>query len=129
MVRGLALRSLTGLRLLSILEYVLAPLKTCLTDSSGYVRQAAVIGVLKVFHLSPSTVRECGFVDTLYSMMRDREPQVVINCISVLNEVLAEEGGIAINQAIIHYLLTRLREFSDWGQCAVLEFVARYKPG
>jgi len=32
-------------------------------------------------------------------------------------------------QAIIHYLLTRLREFSDWGQCIVLELVAKYKTG
>lgn len=98
MVRGLALRSLTGLRLMSVLEYVLAPLRAALTDSSGYVRQAAVIGVLKVFHLSPSSVKDGGLVDVLYGMLRDREPQVVINCISVLNEILAEEGGIAVNQ-------------------------------
>lgn len=128
MVRGLALRSLTGLRLTSILEYVIAPIRSGLTDSSGYVRAAGVMGVLKVFHLAPAMVREEGFVDTLYSMMRDREPAVVINCVCVLNEVLSEEGGIAVNQAIAHYLLTRLREFSDWGQCTVLELIARYTP-
>lgn len=31
-------------------------------------------------------------------------------------------------QAIIHYLLTRFREFSDWGQCAVLDLIAKYTP-
>jgi vesicle coat complex subunit len=76
MVRGLALRSLTGLRLFSILEYVMAPLRASLSDSSGYVRQAGVVGVLKVFHLAPQVVKDEGFVDLLYSMMRDREPQV-----------------------------------------------------
>ena len=41
MIRGLALRSLTGLRLTSILEYVLQPLKSSLSDASGYVRQVS----------------------------------------------------------------------------------------
>ena len=128
MVRGLALRSLTGLRLISILEYVLTPLKSALTDTNGYVRAAGVVGVLKVFHLSPSSLKEGDWVDTVYGMLRDREPQVVVNCIAALNEILAEEGGIAINQPMIHYLLGRMREFSDWGQCAVLELVAKYTP-
>lgn len=128
MIRGLALRSLTGLRLTSILEYVLQPLKAALSDSSGYVRQAGVIGLLKVYSISPESIVENDFVDTLYNMLRDRDPQVVVNCITALNEILASEGGIAINQAIVVYLLNRIREFSDWGQCCVMDLVARYVP-
>ena len=52
MVRGLALRSLCNLRLLSILEYVEAPLQKCLTDPSAYVRKTSVMGVLKVINNS-----------------------------------------------------------------------------
>lgn len=48
MVRGLALRSLCNLRLITILEYVEAPLQKCLGDGSAYVRKTAVMGVLKV---------------------------------------------------------------------------------
>lgn len=48
MIRGLALRSFTSLRLKSILEYVVASLKNGLVDNSGYVRGIAVTGVLKV---------------------------------------------------------------------------------
>ena len=128
MIRGLALRALTSLRLPSILEYVLQPLKSALADSSAYVRQAGVLGVLKVWHLSPEAVKEADYVDALYGMMRDRDPQVVINCVSALNEILADEGGIAVNTAIVHYLLGRLRELSDWGQCLVMDVVARYTP-
>lgn len=128
MVRGLALRSLTSLRLLSILEYVIAPLKASLNDASGYVRAAGVLGVLKVFHLSPDTIKDSDMVDTLYNMIRDRDPQVVINAILTLNEILADEGGIIINQAIIHHLLGRIKEFSDWGQCAVIDLTSKYTP-
>ncbi len=53
---------------------------------------------------------------------------MVANSISSLNEILAEEGGLAINKAIIHHLLNRIKEFSEWGQCLVLDLVAKYKP-
>ena len=46
-------------------------------------------------------------MDILYQMMRDKDPQVVSNCISVLDEVLAKEGGIVLNSKIAHYLLNR----------------------
>lgn len=49
LVRGLALRSLCGLRLESTLEYVEQPLRKSLTDVSSYVRKTAVMGILKVF--------------------------------------------------------------------------------
>lgn len=45
-----------------------------------------------------------------------------------MNEILASEGGMAINQPIITYLLSRIREFNEWGQCAVLELTAKYTP-
>eukprot|EP01138_Halocafeteria_seosinensis_P006281 gb/GECG01006422.1/.p1 GENE.gb/GECG01006422.1/~~gb/GECG01006422.1/.p1 ORF type:complete len:791 (+),score=105.71 gb/GECG01006422.1/:1-2373(+) len=128
MVRGLALRSLCSLRLNSILEYVMTPLRQSLSDRSPYVRKTAVTGVLKVYHLNPSMIKESDFVDTLYNMIRDREPLVVTNCIHALNEILAEEGGIVINQAIVHHLLNRIKDFSDWGMCTVLQVVAKYKP-
>lgn len=46
---------------------------------------------------------EINFVDLLY----DRDPQVVSNCISVLAEILASEGGMVITTKIAHYLLNR----------------------
>lgn len=150
MIRGLALRSFTSLRLKSILEYVVASLKNGLVDNSGYVRAIAVTGVLKVrtwyfyllpvsplidlslpflqvFHLSADTIRNSDLVDILYTMIRDREPQVVINAIQVLNEILSAEGGIAINQAMVHYLFGRMREFNEWGQCLIISLIPKYQ--
>ena len=67
-------------------------------------------------------------VNTLYNMLRDRDAQVVSNCICALNEILQSEGGMAINKPIIHHLLNRMRDFNEWSQCIVLDKVARYKP-
>jgi AP-4 complex subunit beta-1 len=128
MVRGLALRSLCSLRLPTILEYVIEPLKTSLKDRSPYVRKTAVMGILKVYHLDPDLVRDAELVDTCYSMLRDNDPLVVTNCLLVLRELLAEEGGAAMNAQIVQYLLNRIGQFTEWGQCTVLDIVARYQP-
>ena len=53
---------------------------------------------------------------------------MISNCICALNEILASEGGMAINKPIIHHLLNRMRDFNEWSQCIVLELVASYKP-
>ena len=50
---------------------------------------------------------ELNLVDILYQMLRDKDPQVVSNCISVLDEILAREGGIILNSKIAHYLMNR----------------------
>ncbi|TDH69563.1 hypothetical protein CCR75_002554 [Bremia lactucae] len=128
MVRGLALRSLCSLRLDSILEYIHDPLQASLTDTSAYVRKTGVIGILKVYSLNPEIIKESDMIDTLYNMIRDRDPQVVSNCLVALNEIMADEGGIAINQPIVMHLLSRISDFNEWGQCNILEIVAKYKP-
>ena len=76
MVRGLALRSLCNLRLVSILEYVEAPLQKCLGDVSAYVRKTAVMGVLKVtsfttviFFLTSFALSSCLFMFSVFVMI------------------------------------------------------------
>ena len=50
---------------------------------------------------------ELNIVDTLYRMLRDKDPYVVLNSASALNEILAGEGGMVVNRNIAHYLLSR----------------------
>ena len=128
MVRGLALRSLCSLRLPSVLEYIEEPLRKSLTDGSPYVRKTGVIGILKVFHLDKDLITSGDWLDVLYDMLRDVDGSVVTNIIFALDEMMLEEGGIAINTAIIHHLLGRLNDFNEWGLGAILRLVARYEP-
>ena len=130
MVRGLALRSLCSLRLPQMVEYIHEPLRRSLTDSHAYVRKTAVMGTLKMYYLDQESFERANFVDTLYDMLRDPDASVVSNCILVLNEIMAggDNGGMAINRAIMLHLLNRIHEFSDFGVLAVLELVPRYIP-
>eukprot|EP00485_Elphidium_margaritaceum_P005776 CAMPEP_0202688500 /NCGR_PEP_ID=MMETSP1385-20130828/4001_1 /ASSEMBLY_ACC=CAM_ASM_000861 /TAXON_ID=933848 /ORGANISM="Elphidium margaritaceum" /LENGTH=740 /DNA_ID=CAMNT_0049343493 /DNA_START=129 /DNA_END=2348 /DNA_ORIENTATION=+ len=128
MIRGLALRSLCSLRVGNLTEYVMDPIRVGLTDTSAYVRKTAVMGVAKLFSVAPSILKDSDLVDILYNIIKDKDTLVVVNAIHALNEILAEEGGMAVNTKIIHHLLNRMHTFNEWGQMCVLELVSRYRP-
>ena len=128
MTRGLALRCFTSLRMPNVVEYLPGIVGSGLRDQSAYVRKTAVMATVRLFRFEPDALREMDVVNTLYAMLRDRDALVVSNCISALNEILAAEGGMAVNKPIVHHLLNRMREFNEWSQCIVLEVVAKYRP-
>jgi AP-4 complex subunit beta-1 len=57
LVRGLALRCLSSLRLPKVVEYLLPLIKEGLNDPSPYVRKTAVVACVKLNRISPSTVQ------------------------------------------------------------------------
>lgn len=128
MVRGLALRSLCSLRVPNLVEYVLRPIRSGLGDHSGYVRKVAVLGITKINEVAPEAVKGSDLIDILYNMLKDNDTAVAANAISTLDELLKEEGGMAVNDQIVLYLLNRIEQFRPWGQCKVLDLCARYKP-
>mmetsp|Transcript_17792 Transcript_17792/g.43541 ORF Transcript_17792/g.43541 Transcript_17792/m.43541 type:complete len:791 (+) Transcript_17792:1027-3399(+) len=128
MIRGLALRSLCSLKLPTIVEYVIPLLRSGVKDSSSYVRKTAAMGCARLFRISPDSFQTGRWGETLKAMLTDREPAVAINALSCLNEVHADRGGLAAEGKLILPLLKRVREFNEWGQCAILGFAARYQP-
>lgn len=82
MIRGLALRSLCSLRVANLVEYLVGPLGSGLKDNSSYVRIVAVMGVLKLYHISASTCVDAEFPQTLKQLMlSDSDTQVT--CLSL----------------------------------------------
>uniref|UniRef100_A0A1A7ZG87 Adaptor-related protein complex 4, beta 1 subunit n=1 Tax=Nothobranchius furzeri TaxID=105023 RepID=A0A1A7ZG87_NOTFU len=128
MVRSLALRSMTNLRLPSLVEYVEQPLTAGLRDRAACVRRVAVLGWAKLSNLQPAADLDAAVVNELYSLLRDPDPVVVVNCLRALEEILKEEGGVVINKPITHHLLKRLKDCDVWGQCEVLRVLQRYRP-
>ena len=127
-IRGLALRSLCSVRVKELTEYVVDPLKKGLCDNTPYVRKAAVIGCLKLYLTSPETAKTFRVNEQLLGMVRDRDPQVIANCLYVLNEIYITTGGLKLDHKTIVYLLNRMRDFNDWAQCMLLEVVSRHEP-
>ncbi|XP_024963064.1 beta-adaptin-like protein A isoform X1 [Cynara cardunculus var. scolymus] len=139
MIRGLALRSLCSLRVPNLVEYLVGPLGAGLKDGNSYVRMVAAVGVLKLYHISASTCVDADFPALLkHLMLNDPDSQVVANCLSALQEIWGLEASSSeeavrgrealISKQIIYYLLNRIKEFSEWAQCTVLELVSKYAP-
>eukprot|EP01017_Pseudomicrothorax_dubius_P016527 TRINITY_DN1875_c0_g2_i3.p1 TRINITY_DN1875_c0_g2~~TRINITY_DN1875_c0_g2_i3.p1 ORF type:complete len:803 (-),score=273.94 TRINITY_DN1875_c0_g2_i3:134-2542(-) len=126
--RGLALRSLCSLRFSGAYEYLQPAILEGMRDLDSYVRKTAIMGCVKVYHMNPSLIRNSNIIDTLYGLIKDPDNQVATNAIIALDEILESEGGIAISQKMIVYLLNKIREFNEWGQTLILELVAKYKP-
>lgn len=126
MIRGLALRSLCSLNILNMIEYLQPAVMRALEDVNGYVRKTAVIGVVKIFYISPSAVTDSQLLDTLKNLVHDSDAHVVMNAIQALDEVMTAEGGFIPSRDLVTNLLNRLNHFSEWGQCAVLNLLTRY---
>ncbi|KAF4650713.1 AP-4 complex subunit beta-1 [Perkinsus olseni] len=131
-IRGLALRSLCGLQLSNMMEYLEPAVKKGLADPNGYVRKAAVVGALKMFHLDPQHVREnTDIVQDLYHIVSgsDHDPVVIYDAVVALNEILADIGGIELTQEIVDNLLNNIYGFSEWGADAIIKIITKkYRP-
>ncbi|XP_038699067.1 beta-adaptin-like protein A isoform X1 [Tripterygium wilfordii] len=93
--------------------------------------------VLKLYHISSSTCVDADFLATLkHLMLNDSDTQVVANCLSALQEIWSAEASTSeeasrerealISKPVIYYFLNRIKGFSEWGQCLVLELVGKY---
>ncbi|PIA65013.1 hypothetical protein AQUCO_00100466v1 [Aquilegia coerulea] len=139
MIRGLALRSLCSLRVANLVEYLVGPLGLGLKDKNSYVRTVAAIGVLKLYCISASTCIDADFTSMLKTLMlNDPDAQVVANCLSSLQEIWSLEASTSeeasrerealLSKPVIYYFLNRIKEFSEWAQCLVLDLVSKYVP-
>ena len=127
-VRSLAVRTLAGIQLPELAEHGIYAVNSGLKDTDAVVRRAAVLACIQIFQTAPSAVLDGGLVDRLYTLIRDPDPIVVVNCLDALQEILADEGGVVVNRNMARYLVQRL-ESSPEPQCAaLLQYLMKYQP-
>ena len=127
-IRGLALRNLCSLRFSGAIEYIQSAIQDGISDPDPYVRKTAVMGIIKLHRYSKSLVLGTSFVNSLYELIRDTDSNVSLNAILTLNELLEDEGGIAINRRMIIYLLNRISQYTEFGQSTIFDLVSKYQP-
>ena len=128
-VRGLAIRTLSNMRTPTALEFSQQKIPEMLGDKDAYVRRNAVMAALKMFYHASEYFEEKRFVDKFYDLLKDPSSSVVLAAMSALNEIMSEEGGMALNQKIAIYLLNRFQDFNWYGKTLIAQSVSRYQPG
>jgi vesicle coat complex subunit len=58
----------------------------------------------------------------------DPDPQVLANCLTCLMQV-EDFASLAADKALVYSLVNRIKEFTDWAQCQVMELCSHYTPG
>ena len=125
-MRGLALRALGGLRLPGLVEYLTAPLSAALGDPHPYVRRVATLVVARVLATDAGAVDRAGWLPRLTaSLSSEPDPSVLAATLAVLRGAGALPPA---SRALVIPLLNRLRDFSEWGQCLVMDVATGFAP-
>ena len=127
-IRALAIRTMMCLRVDSVTEYTLEPLRRATSDSDPYVRKTAAIGIGKLFHQNRRLFLEQGFLQDVLRMLGDGYPVVSSNAAIVLCEVVGSGAvaGCELTDEHLVRLINAVPEATEWGQCHLLETLATY---
>ncbi len=130
LIRALAIRTMGCIRVDKITEYLVPPLKKALGDEDPYVRKTAALCVAKLYDISPTIVKQQGFIDHVRDLLSDANPTVVANAVAALNEIQDASGKdvFEVTSAVLQKLLAALNECTEWGQVFILDSLAKYVP-
>uniref|UniRef100_A0A7S1MZG7 AP complex subunit beta n=1 Tax=Phaeocystis cordata TaxID=118079 RepID=A0A7S1MZG7_9EUKA len=130
LIRALALRTLTGVKVESMAEGMAEPIRAGLHDNDPFVRKTAALSVAKVFDLSPEVVESGGLLPQVTKLLEDSNPHVVANAATALNEIRqrAPFTVFEMTMATATKVLAALNECTEWNQVALLDTLTLFCP-
>lgn len=132
LIRSMAIRTMSMIRVDKILEYIEIPLRKTLVDDNPYVRRTAVLCVAKLFQLNPDLCRELCVLNDLQDALSDDNPMVVANALAALHEINElDPGSIDIKKLVsqnVKRFLNVLNECTEWARITILESLSEHKP-
>ncbi|RPB18566.1 hypothetical protein L211DRAFT_831463 [Terfezia boudieri ATCC MYA-4762] len=122
LIRAMAIRVMSGIRVPVISQIVALAIKKCVTDMSPYVRKSAALAIPKCYRLDPGTL---GLLtENLGTLLGDKSCFVVGAAVMAFLEVCPEKLDLVHK----HYkgLCKMLVEMDEWGQLAVVNLLTIY---
>ena len=130
LIRCIAIRTMSMIRVDKILEYIEDPLRRTLKDDNPYVRKTAVICVAKLFQLNKGLCLDLGVLDDLVNALDDENPMVVANTIAALTDIYEMDNGVvdlhSLIQSHVKQFLSVLNECTEWARITILVALAGY---
>lgn len=128
-IRSLALRSFSSLKIPVAMEYIEPILRAGLEDPVGYVRKTAVMGCLKFFRYSREDFLNSSLLEVLTSMLEtELDPNAIINLVYVLNEMNKESRGALFTREFVLKVLGNIKSFNEWSQYHILQLIHQNLP-
>ncbi|KAI8087604.1 adaptin N terminal region-domain-containing protein [Gilbertella persicaria] len=121
-IRAMALRVMSGIRVPVISPIVLLGIKKCITDPSPYVRKTAAHAIPKCYSLDAS--QKEALVEIIATLLKDRSNLVIGSTIMAFNEVCPNRFDLI--HPCFRKLCNMLGDCDEWGQMSILGVLLRY---
>lgn len=130
LVRALAVRNMCRIRLESVAEHMIIPLRKCLQDRDPYVRKTAAFGVAKLYDVIPEAVENAKLFDDLLRLLHDENPMVVSNTAAAIFEINERRTApiFELNADTVAPFLSAIVTCTEWCQIQLLDALAMYVP-
>ncbi|KAJ7052497.1 adaptin N terminal region-domain-containing protein [Mycena amicta] len=122
LIRAMALRVLSGIKVPMIGSIVVLAIKKCAADMSPYVRKAAALAIPKCYELDSSHLP--ALIEIISTLLRDRSP-LSIGSVAVAFEAVCPTRLDMLHQQF-RRLCRMLVDVDEWGQINVLNLLLRY---
>lgn len=121
-IRSLAMRVISSIRVPSIAQIVILGIKDCANDLSPLVRKAAAFAIYKCNELDHSNGPK--LLEILQKLLSDNSPVVVSAAIVTLQRAFFERFDVL--HSCYRRICRILSKLDEWGQIAALELLTKY---
>lgn len=122
LIRALAIRVISSIRVLTIVQIVMLGIKKCASDPSPIVRRAAATAIIKCYELDASNGPT--LLQYLKTLLSDRDPRVAGCAFITLQRSFPDR--IDILHSVFRKVCGLLPAMDEWGQQAALECLLKY---
>ncbi|ETP07104.1 hypothetical protein F441_16558 [Phytophthora nicotianae CJ01A1] len=122
LIRALALRVMTSIRVRDIVQIQLIAIRKCAADDSAYVRKCATNAISKVFVLDPE--QKDVLAEIIGELLNDSSTMVLGSAVQALNEVCPDR--LDLLHRPFRKLCHLLADIDEWGQTVTLHVLIRY---
>ncbi|GLE01460.1 hypothetical protein PINS_up010290 [Pythium insidiosum] len=122
LIRALALRVMTSIRVRDIMQIQLIAIRKCAADSSPYVRKCAANAISKVFAVDAD--QKDVLAEIIGKLLNDSSTMVLGSAVQALNEVCPDRLDLLHRpfRKICHLLA----DIDEWGQVVTINVLIRY---
>ncbi|KAF9931932.1 AP-3 complex subunit beta-2 [Modicella reniformis] len=122
LIRAMALRVMSGIRVPVISPIVMLGIKKCVTDLSPYVRKIAAHAIPKCYQLDPA--QKDALIDIISTMLGDNSTFTIGSVLMAFNQVCPDRLDLIHPQ--FRKLCMMLGDMDEWGQITAMDLLLRY---
>lgn len=129
-VRALAVRNMCRIKLDTVAQHMILPLKQVLSDRDPYVRKTAALAVSKLYDVIPEQVESSQMLNDLVKLLNDENPMVISNTVASLFEINEKRTTptFILDEKTVTPLLSALTQCNVWVMVNLLDSLSHYKP-